>query len=145
CGRLLTERPDHPGVLNDLAWFLVTCPDPEVRNPSRATELAKRAVSLAPKVGTYWNTLGAAHYRAGDDRAPLAALEKAVQLQRQGDGCDSILLAMVYWRLGQKLEADCWYERAVEEFGQDFISAAELADFRKEAAALLGKPDPRPE
>jgi serine/threonine protein kinase/Tfp pilus assembly protein PilF len=143
-GRLLKEFPDHPGALNGLAWFLATCPDPDLRNPSRAVELATKAVSRAPKVGAYWNTLGTAHYRAGDHAAALAAMEQAVRLHPQGDACDSILLALVYGRLGREPEADCWYERATEQFGQDFISAAESAKFRKEAAALLGKPDPQP-
>jgi tetratricopeptide (TPR) repeat protein len=89
-------------------------------------------------VGAYWNTLGLAHYRAGDYRAALSALEKAAELYPQGDGSDSLFLAMACWRLGQKAEAHSWYKRATEEFGRDHISAAELADLREEAADLLG-------
>ena len=37
--------------------------------------LAKEAVELKPEEGTFWNTLGAAQYRAGDWKAAIAALE----------------------------------------------------------------------
>jgi serine/threonine protein kinase/Tfp pilus assembly protein PilF len=140
--RLLKQLPDHADTANVLAWFLVTCPDPDVRNPDRAVELATKAVSRAPKVGAYWNTLGVAHYRAGDYRAALAALEKAVELTPQGDGTDSLFLAMTCWRLGQNEEAQGWYERAAGELELDHISAAELSACRTEAVALLGINDP---
>src|SRR5262249_59662688 len=50
---------------NNLAWLLATCPDAKFRDAAKAVELAKKAVEMAPKEGMIWNTLGAAHYRAG--------------------------------------------------------------------------------
>ena len=52
---------------------MATDPEPNKRDPGRAVKLAKEAVGLAPKNGA-WNTLGAAHYRAGNWEESLAAL-----------------------------------------------------------------------
>ena len=51
------KRPEAK-VLNNLAWLLATCPDPELRDPGRAVGLAKEAVELAPTAPEYRNTLG---------------------------------------------------------------------------------------
>ena len=83
--------PDHPetlGTRHNLAWFLATCPDPQFRNPLQAVALAKRAVERTQRVGSYWNTLGAAHYRADEHGASIAALEKSMKLRKGGDGFD---------------------------------------------------------
>ena len=56
------------------AWCLATHPDPKVRKPARAVELAKEAIGLKP-FATYWNTLGAARYRAGDFQGAVEALQ----------------------------------------------------------------------
>src|SRR5262249_41149292 len=46
---------------NELAWFLVTCPDLSLRDVREAVQLAKKAVAAKPQEGAYWNTLGVAH------------------------------------------------------------------------------------
>jgi tetratricopeptide (TPR) repeat protein len=137
--RLLDQLPDHPGAHHQLAWFLATCPDRAFRNPGRAQELARKAVALAPQGAAGWNTLGAAHYRAGDYQAALAALEKAAGLRPRGDGSGFFFLAMAHWQLGQKEQAGRWYDRGVQELEQDGLRAATAAGFRAEAAALLGR------
>src|SRR5262249_4762171 len=58
-----TRDPLHRDYL---AWHLATCPDAKFRDASKAVALAKQAVELAPKEREFWNTLGAAHYRAGN-------------------------------------------------------------------------------
>src|SRR5262249_30332855 len=65
---------DHVDAHNSLAWLLATYPDAKVRDPDRAVKLAKKAVQLVPLAGGSWNTLGVAHYRAGDWKAAVAAL-----------------------------------------------------------------------
>jgi tetratricopeptide (TPR) repeat protein len=51
---------------NNLAWFLVTCTDRQLRDPQLALQHAKLAVDLNPGEGTGWNTLGVAHYCRGE-------------------------------------------------------------------------------
>jgi tetratricopeptide (TPR) repeat protein len=43
---VVSEDPDDPSALNDLAWTLLTCHDPARRDPARALTLAQRAVEL---------------------------------------------------------------------------------------------------
>ena len=69
--------PTDPNPLNGLAWELATCAEPRLRDPAQAVDLAKKVVDLSLKqgddrdkpgrdrLGNYWNTLGVAHYRAG--------------------------------------------------------------------------------
>src|SRR5262249_25449220 len=70
-------EPGWADPYNNLAWLLATCQDVKVRDPQRAVALAKKAVERAPKNGEDWNTLGVAHYRAGDMKAAIDALEKS--------------------------------------------------------------------
>src|SRR5439155_17525669 len=101
-------------ALNNLAWLLATCAEATLRNPKRAVELAREAVALAPQAGYIWNTLGVAHYRAGEWNAAIAALEKSMALRKGGDSADWFFLAMAHWQLGEKDEARNWYDQAVE-------------------------------
>jgi tetratricopeptide (TPR) repeat protein len=137
--------PDHSDTLESmmgLAWFLATCSDPNFREPGRAVELAKKAVELAPKEGNYWNTLGAAHYRAGDWKAAVAALEKSRELRQGGDIYDWFFLAMAHGHLGEKEEARKWYDRAIAWTDKNNPNDEEVRRFREEAAKVLMIDDP---
>src|SRR5262249_4510656 len=95
-------------VHNDWAWMLATCPDANVLDPRRAVELAEKAVELDPRP-SYWNTLGAARYRADDFAGALTALDKAMAPRKGGDSFDWFFVAMGHWRLGHADEARTWY------------------------------------
>src|SRR5262249_15890334 len=93
------EHPDKSTAdsLNHVAWEMIL---PSNVNPSiaqRAVELARRAVEEAPKAGLIWNTLGVAHYRAGDWKAAVETLEKSMSLRQGGDSFDWFFLAMAHW------------------------------------------------
>jgi tetratricopeptide (TPR) repeat protein len=62
--------------LNNRAWRLATNPDTAARHPKRAVELAKEAIALKPldQQGTYWNTLGVAHYRVASWKKAVTSL-----------------------------------------------------------------------
>jgi tetratricopeptide (TPR) repeat protein len=122
---------------NALAWFLATCPDPQLRNPARAVEWAQKALRRAPQEGAFWNTLGVAHYRAGDPKAAVAALQKSMQLRQGGDASDWFVLAMAYWKMKDLEQARSWYQKAVRWMDQYQPRDEELRAFRAEAAALL--------
>jgi serine/threonine protein kinase/tetratricopeptide (TPR) repeat protein len=129
-------------VLARQAWLLATSSDLKLRKPRRAVELAQRAVEIAPEEGTYWSTLGTAHYRLGDWKAAIAALEKSVD--RGGFSSDFFVVAMAYWQLCEKTAAHQWYIWAVQSIREDQPRLQkdeprwkEFCAFRGEAAELL--------
>ncbi len=130
--------PKNVWAHNELAWLLATCPAPNLRDPKRAVELAKKAVEFTPTDGNYWNTLGAAYYRAGDWKAAIKTLEKSMDLRKGGDSLDWFYLTMANWQLGEKEQARQWYDRAVQWMEKNQPKNDELHRFRSEAAELLG-------
>jgi tetratricopeptide (TPR) repeat protein len=140
---VLKLAPSNAAAVNELAWLLATCPEPKLRDPARAVELAKKAVQLAPKDGNCRNTLGVAHYRAGDWKAALAALDQSMDLRQGGDAVDWLFLAMAYRQLDNREEARKWFDRAVQSLeknstlAKDPAHAEELRRFRSEAEDVL--------
>ncbi|MCK5195319.1 MAG: tetratricopeptide repeat protein, partial [Desulfobulbaceae bacterium] len=59
--RALTLAPDHPDILNNLAWLLLTAGDEKVLNPVRALMLARTAATLKP-TAYILDTLATAYY-----------------------------------------------------------------------------------
>jgi tetratricopeptide (TPR) repeat protein len=136
--------PDKTIDQNQLAWDLATAADPLLRDPVRAVELAKRATARATGAenALVWNTLGVAHYYAGDWKAALTALQKSLKYRRGGDSFDWFFLAMAHWKLGERGTARQWFTKAVawmerKENGKKVT--AELRRFRAEAETLLGR------
>src|SRR5262249_29683780 len=120
----MAVKQDIAPAYNELAWLLATCPDPNFRDPTRAVELAKKAVEL-PKNEGCWNTLGVAHYRAADWKAAVEALNKSMQ-----NSYDWFFLAMAQWQLGKKDDARKWYDRAVQWMNQHAPQDEQLRRFR---------------
>ncbi len=119
---LLTDaalaRPEVSGALsrrcdcaNDLAWFLCTESDTTVAEPSLALQLARETTQADPHSAAYWNTLGAAHYRAGDPTSAIDALERSITLSRGGTGFDYVFLSLSHASLGQFEQARDWRDR----------------------------------
>jgi serine/threonine protein kinase/Tfp pilus assembly protein PilF len=140
--KVITLTLEDSEELNILAWFLAAHPDPRLRNPVRAVELANKAVQLAPGLGEVWNTLGVARYRAGDWKGAIAALQQSMALRNGGDSFDWFFLAMAQWQQNEQGEARDWYHRAVRWMETYNPENTELRRFRAEAAELMG---PRPE
>ena len=126
--------------LNDLAWLLATAEDPDALDPEQAVLLAERATIESPSNGTYWNTLGVAQFRAGDNRAAITALERSIELGTSGGGgtaFDLLFLAMA--RLG---EGDTAPAREALRLGEDWMDRfapghPALTRFREEARLLF--------
>lgn len=56
----------------------------------------------------HWNTLGAAHYRAGDYKAAITALERSMKVRNGGDSFDWFFLALAHRHLENTDEARRW-------------------------------------
>jgi tetratricopeptide (TPR) repeat protein len=98
-------------------------------------------VELAPQQGDFWNTLGVAHFRAGEWQAAVAALNQSMQLRKGGDSADWFFLAMAHWRRSDWDQARNWYDKAVAGMDSHSPNHEELLRFRAEATALLGIED----
>jgi tetratricopeptide (TPR) repeat protein len=137
--------PDNALHLNNLAWFLATCADSAFWDADRAVELAEKAVQLSPEVGSYWNTLGTAYYRAGNWDKAIETLNRSIELGSGGTSYDFFFLAMAHWQRGERDEGRSWYQEAVEWMDEKKPSDEELLRFRAEAAELLGITETPPE
>jgi serine/threonine protein kinase/tetratricopeptide (TPR) repeat protein len=136
--------PDHADTLastNSLAWFLATASDARLRDAGRAVELATTTTNHSPNDGDFWNTLGAARYRAGQWQAAITALEKSMALRKGGDSSDWFFLSMAHWQLGAQDQARQWYDKAVRWMDRNQPSNKDLRRFQAEAAALI---NPKP-
>jgi tetratricopeptide (TPR) repeat protein len=125
-------------ALNNLAWLQATCPRIDLRNPRDAVRNARRATTIQPGEGNYWNTLGAAHYRAGEWEDARYALTRSMKLRNEGDSFDWFFLALVDHKVGKPADAREWYDKAVARFQQTSPDNAELYRFHVEAAKELG-------
>jgi tetratricopeptide (TPR) repeat protein len=123
--------------------MLAVYPNEQDDQKSRAVELARRAVELAPGQGTFWNTLGVAHYRVGNLPAAITALEKSMSLRTGGDAYDWLFLAMAYSRIGDLYRPLLYYAAGVRWIETYKSSDDELRRFRAEAAAVLGVTEER--
>jgi tetratricopeptide (TPR) repeat protein len=138
--RAIEVDPKFDMPHNSLAWLLATRPEAKLRDPNRAVELAKKALALDPKteIGSYWNTLGVAHYRAGNWKDAVTALDKSMELRQGGNSNDWFFLAMAHWQLCNKEEARKRYDQAVQWMDKHQPKDEQLRRFRTEAAELLG-------
>jgi tetratricopeptide (TPR) repeat protein len=125
---------------NNVAWYLVTHPSLRFGKTRASVELAKMATQHRPGSGIFWNTLGIAHYRGGEWKESIQALEKSIELRSGGDSNDFFFLAMAHWQLGDRERAQQWYKRAVRWMEKNPSDDPDLRRFRAEAIALLGLP-----
>ena len=109
----LQHRPLDHFLRNQLAWLLASRSESPPQDLIQAVALAREAVTLAPETGAYWNTLGVAHYRAGDWKGTAAAIEESMRLRVGGDAHDWLFLAMARSRLGDHPAAQRWYDQSL--------------------------------
>jgi Flp pilus assembly protein TadD len=77
----LELQPGNAYFLNNLAWVLATCPNPEVRNGARAVELAQKAERLSGgNSSAIVGTLAAAYAEAGRFGEAVRTAERALDL-----------------------------------------------------------------
>jgi Flp pilus assembly protein TadD len=82
----LRLQPDSPEALNNLAWFLATCPDARIRDGAQAVKHAERACDLTHyRETTMVGTLAAAYAEAGRFDDAVATADKACALAAEAD------------------------------------------------------------
>ncbi len=80
----LQLNPNSAIALNNLAWLLATCPDPQVRNGTRAVELGERLCNLTNYQETMAvGTLAAAYAEAGRFDDAIAMAQAAITLAQE--------------------------------------------------------------
>jgi len=76
----LARVPDASGPLSGLAWVLAVAPDAALRNPTRAVDLAERAVARsAGNDPSMLDTLATARAAAGDFEGALRDVDAAMK------------------------------------------------------------------
>lgn len=137
----LAEYPDSLVLCTEVARFLGTYSDPQVRKPEEALRLARHATELAPRDGGAWSVLGIACYRTAQWQAAVEALQKSVQLRDGGEAWDWFYLAMAQWQLGQQEEARKWFAQGVA-WAQTPRNLRQVRLLYQEAAGVLREPAP---
>jgi len=85
-------QPDWPAALVALAWMLTSHPNPDIRDPHRAIELAERADALTEHSAHHiLNTLASAYAEAEQFEAAARIQRDLLELElseggRRGDG-----------------------------------------------------------
>jgi tetratricopeptide (TPR) repeat protein len=135
CYRRASELdPNHANARHCLAdalakqgWDLINRREPELRDPVRAFAAAKESVELDPRSPSAWQYMGWIHYRAGNWKASIEALEKSCELQDGGDCCQWIVMSLAHGKLAveaklpeaeramHKVKARNRYEEAVKQ------------------------------
>jgi Flp pilus assembly protein TadD len=100
--------------------------------------LARRTVELCPDSSAYWNTLGTACFRAGDNESAITALGHAIDLGG-GTPFDDVFLAMAYARSGNRQQAEHYLAQAVASMERGYSGHPELVRFCDEAQAILNE------
>jgi tetratricopeptide (TPR) repeat protein len=106
--KALDLRPDQPYVLNYLGYTWID----QGQQLDRATDMIKKAVSLAPNDGFIADSLGWAYYRLDKFDKAVVELERAVELRPQ-DPVINDHLGDAYWKVGRKLEARFQWKRSL--------------------------------
>jgi tetratricopeptide (TPR) repeat protein len=135
---LAAELP--PWQFSSFAWMLTTVlwEDPKLRDAAGARRLALKACDLAPHDANNWCILGVAHYRNGDWKEAVDAIQKSLQLSDlRIEARATFFLAMAYSKLGQHTDAMKSYSRAVDWMEKNQPESKELQRFRAEAEELL--------
>lgn len=79
--KLLNINRKDPGVLNNLAWFLLTIDDPKIKDIKRGFKLAKEAVELEPTPESL-DTLAEAYWANGNNDMAIKIEKEAILLDK---------------------------------------------------------------
>jgi serine/threonine protein kinase len=141
--RALSLDPNNTRPLNTIAWNLATYTDVSQRDLPKAIAVAKKAVAAEPRNSNYWNTLGVAYFRSGQQAEALEAFDKSMMLSHGGDGFDWFYVAMVYWKLHNPQQALDYLQRAQDWKRTEKIAAKDLMGIDEEAQQMIAQVTPQ--
>jgi serine/threonine protein kinase/WD40 repeat protein/tetratricopeptide (TPR) repeat protein len=131
------------------AWRLLIHFPKSPRDVDLAVRLARLDLDVFPTEPHFLETMGVVHYRRRSPAAAIAALEKALAAEPEGDRSAPRLyfLAMARHVAGQTAEARRAFDRAAREKDpEDPVDKEDLKLIRAEAEAVMARPaDVRPE
>ena len=93
------DKQNFVATMN-FAWFLMTCPVPELRDAHRSVRLIRAVTGRSPPVQNSWGVLGTASYYCDDFSGAVLALEKERRLSPPDFGIWDYYMAMIHWRQG---------------------------------------------
>jgi hypothetical protein len=135
-------QADSSYAHHGLARALLRRPDRSAPERSEALEHARQATALSPNDGTSFATLALAEYRAGHWAESVVAGDRSVALAKGVDASNGFVLAMALWRQGSKVRSRSFFDQAVAWTRKNDPKRADLLLLWREAADLLGQPDP---
>ncbi len=139
--RLARENSKAPDAATGAAWLLADAPLPQYRDPKRAAELARQALSAEPDAPAALSAYGLALYRSGDAGAAVGVLDKACARMPEADGDRprvDLALVLARWQAGQKDAARDLFARTTARLDKAGVRHPEYLALRAEATALLG-------
>lgn len=78
--RAIEMDPRQAQPYNNLAWLYATCKDEKLRNPAESLRLARKAVELAPRAASLWDTLAEAYFVNQRYNEAIDAITQAISL-----------------------------------------------------------------
>jgi hypothetical protein len=124
---------------NDLAWPLISHPDPDSDDPAIALSLASQVVERSATSSVYSNTLGVAYFRTANFASAVVTLDYVIAPSGRGVAFDYVFLAMSDARLRNREELQRCFVKAVIEKEKSHPGHAELARFCDEAQLIIGQ------
>ncbi|MEX2140758.1 MAG: protein kinase [Pirellulales bacterium] len=108
---LRATAPESP----ELALFLANCPDPELRKPVEALNIAKKLLGSIPRSAEYLCALGVAQYRTGNFAGAIETLTSARQSAARVDPAHYFLV-LAEFKLGNREQAREQWRRLSQSY-----------------------------
>jgi tetratricopeptide (TPR) repeat protein len=149
--RNAADYPEWNRFKLHLLRVLANSPDPEIRDPARAVELARDVLDRAPDNSDGWLYLGVAHLHLGEWQSAATALERSMELEpeviefhSQHYSFQLFGLAIARWQLGEAEAARELYDEAVETMleesaglGPDWVPRLKIRRLHDRARAIF--------
>ena len=124
----------------NLAVLLVLNPNTDVDDPQEGVRLMKEATKLMPEKASLWLLLAQCHFRLGNWKACIDAVQTSAQTGGNGklNPNEKFVMAMAHWRLGERDAGLALFNEAAAEMDKVDPRDEKSVRSRAQAAALLG-------